>query len=59
MMRHKFIFFSDRKKLADLYEKWRVENNAADVPFNVINFLTINNLIDIDAALDLLEKAKQ
>lgn len=33
------IHFSERLRLADLYDRWRKENKVADVPFSVISFI--------------------
>ncbi len=52
------LFFSHRKKLAELYDKWRKANNVLDCPFSVITFLVIEGLIDGEKALVLIKESK-
>ena len=53
----KMIFFSDRKSLAEEYEKWLKRNKGiVDSPFNVINFLQSKELLDEDKVKDYLKK---
>lgn len=49
------LFFSARKQLERLYDKWREECGAKDCPFNVISFLVIEELIDEEAARQFIE----
>ena len=44
------LFFSERKSLEEFYKQWITENNVADTPFNVITFLVIKDLINIEKA---------
>lgn len=50
------LFFGNRKKLADLYDKWRLDNSVLDCPFSVITFLVIHGLIDAEKALALIKE---
>lgn len=42
------MLFSERKLIEKIYKQWITENNIADTPFNVITFLDIKDLIDIE-----------
>lgn len=44
------LFFSARKQLERLYDRWREERGTKDCPFNVISFLTGEGLINEEAA---------
>lgn len=51
------LWFSDRKKLDDLYKKWLLENvGVADDSFNVITFLALKGLINIEKAEQYLNQ---
>jgi hypothetical protein len=51
------IFFSDRKKIADAYEKWLKENpEVKDCPFNVISFMAMEGLVKDRTETDFYEK---
>lgn len=40
------IYFSQRKKLGDLYTQWRIENHVLDCPSSVVGFLVGEGLMD-------------
>ena len=40
------IYFSQRKKLGDLYTQWRIENCVLDCPSSVVGFLVGEGLMD-------------
>lgn len=42
------IWLSQRKKLEEKYLKWIKENNAKDCVFNVIAFLVVKDLLDVE-----------
>lgn len=46
--------FSQRRKLADRYERWMLNATAVDVPFSVITFLSSTGLINVERARMLL-----
>lgn len=46
--------FSQRKKLAERYERWMLNATAVDVPFSVITFLSSTGLINVERARMLL-----
>lgn len=48
------LVFSQRKKLADRYDRWANNATVADVPFSVITFLSSMNLINVERAHMLL-----
>ena len=48
------LVFSQRKKLADRYERWANNAKAVDVPFSVITFLSSTGLINVERARMLL-----
>lgn len=50
------LYFSEREKLADLYYKWRKENNILDCAASVITFLVSNKLVNCDLARELIHK---
>ena len=52
------LYFSEREKLADLYHKWRKENNILDCAASVITFLVSNKLVNCDLARELIHKEK-
>jgi hypothetical protein len=50
------LFFSKRKKLAELYKEWAKKNNIKDCPESVIGFLCMNRLIEEEEALAFINK---
>ncbi len=50
------LLFSKRMAIAKAFDRWCEENNAARSPVNVVSFLHINQLIDVDAACKKIEK---
>ena len=52
------IFYSDRKALANMFEKWAKENNACICSENVIAFLQICKILNEDKVKEVLENGK-
>lgn len=50
------LFFSERKSLEKFYNEWITENNIANTPFNVITFLVIKDLINIEKAEEYIKE---
>lgn len=54
------LLFTRRKKLEEAYRKWLSENpQVKDCAFSCISFLELNNLINIDRALEFIEKMEE
>lgn len=53
------FFFKDRKRLADLFEKWCDEENATYSILNVIAFLQIHELLNVEKCEDFLSREKE
>lgn len=54
------LLFTRRKKLEEAYRKWLSENpQAKDCAFSCISFLKLNNLINVDRALEFIEKMEE
>lgn len=49
------FYFSQRLKLARLFEKWCLNNNLLNCPQNVVAFLDGNNLINEEKCLEFLK----
>ena len=54
-MKIKMLFFNDRKKLSEEYMKWVEQEKVANCPFNVISFLEIKDLLNIEKVVKFLE----
>lgn len=53
------LFYSKRHKLAKLFTKWCKENNADDKDItNVITWLNLNDLLDVEKVIKFLEKSE-
>lgn len=50
------IWFSKRKKLADMFEKWAKENNVLNCPTSVITWLLMNNCLNENKCYELLKE---
>ena len=51
------IFFSDRKKIVDAYEKWLKENpEIKDCSFNLVSFMVGEGLVKDRTKTDFYEK---
>ena len=53
------LFFSIRRKLADRYEEWLNEPRdfkPADIPQTVIDWLTVEGLLNEERVLEFLNK---
>ena len=44
------FWFSEREELENKYYEWIEKESVKDCPFNVISFLQINSLIDVEKA---------
>lgn len=44
------LWFGERKELENKYYEWVEKESVNDCPFNVICFLQINGLIDVEKA---------
>ena len=53
------LVYSKRKQLARLYEKWITEHTIKDCVENMIMFLLVNDLINIEYALKFIEKENE
>lgn len=51
-----FLFFSDRQKLAELYEDWRRANNVNDCPLSLITFLHTEKMLDVETVRKEIER---
>lgn len=52
------LLFSERKKLAAMFEKWADENNAAKSPENVVAYLHLIRVIDVEKAREAIRDRK-
>lgn len=53
------LFFSERIKLAKLFEKWADSKGVEKGPHSMIVYLMMNNLLDEGKALKLIESEAQ
>lgn len=54
------LLFGKRKKLEEAYRKWLLENpQIEDCAFSFISFLELNNLINVEKALEFIEKMEE
>lgn len=49
------LWFSQRKRLEDMYNQWMIENKVKDCPFNVVTFLSGKGLFDEKKVRALLD----
>lgn len=59
MKTENMLWFSQRKKLEEMFVEWALENDAAQTPMNMVGWLTLNNLVDIDAAYNLIKRKER
>lgn len=52
------LWFGERKELENKYLEWLNKSSAEDCPFNVICFLVINGLIDVEKAREFIRGDK-
>lgn len=52
------FLFNKRHNLSKMFDKWAKENNAVNCSLNVITWLDLNDLIDVEKALKFLEENK-
>lgn len=48
------LFFSQRKKLGDLYLEWIEKNGILDCPLSMVSFMQINGLLNENKAREML-----
>ena len=49
------LWFTQRRKLEKLFAAWAQENGVAQTPLSMVGWLMIKDLLDVDAALELIE----
>lgn len=49
------LWYHQRKLLEKLFVEWAEKNHAAQSPFNMVAWLMGKDLLDIDAALELIK----
>lgn len=49
------LIFSERKELGEIFEKWAKDFKAKDCAFNVITFLEMSGLLDVERVKKYLE----
>ena len=54
-----FLIFSQRRRIAALYQIWCKNNGIKDCPESLICFLQVNGMIDTPKTLDYIEKHKE
>lgn len=50
----KMLMFSERRRLAKMFDEWADENNAANRPENVIAYLQTLGVIDVEKAREAM-----
>ena len=50
------LLFSERRKLARIYEHWAKENNVKDCAESVIAFLCAYNLLNVENVLSFIDE---
>jgi hypothetical protein len=58
MLKIKALLFSERVIIENEFLKWAEKNNIATTPKNVIAFLEMNKMIDINKSIKFLEKVE-
>lgn len=58
MLKIKRTLFTQRKIIEKEFLKWAEQNNVANTPNNVIAYLEINKLLDMDRITKFLEKVE-
>lgn len=53
------LFFSERNKLAKMFEEWCKENNYAICSVNCISFLQMKGLLDEKKVKEVLDNGKE
>lgn len=53
------LLFSQRKKLAESYDRWRDGTNIEDCALNVISYLETKGLINVKKAKEQIKNDKQ
>ena len=55
MSTENMLWFSQRKKLEKMFVQWAQENNAAQTPMNMVAWMMLDDLLNVDAALELIK----
>lgn len=50
------LFFSHRRRLAEIFEKWAAEHGTTTTPLSVITYLHIEGLLDTQKAQELIKQ---
>ena len=50
------IFYGDRARIADEFERWAQERGAQSCPLNVVTFLMSRGLLDEERAVEYLKE---
>lgn len=53
-VKSKMLMFSERRRLAKMFDEWADENNAANRPENVIAYLQTIGVIDVEKAREAM-----
>ena len=51
-----FILYSEREKLAKIYNSWVEKNGVWDCPASFVSFLFANELLNVEKALDFIKR---
>lgn len=58
MLKIKRTLFTERKIIEKEFLKWAEQNNVADTPNNVIAYLEMNRLLNMNEIVKFLEKVE-
>lgn len=58
MLKIKKTLFTERKTIEKEFLKWAEQNNIATTPVNVIAYLEMNKLLDMNKITKFLEKVE-
>lgn len=59
MPENQFLVFSQRRRIATLYQIWCKNNGIKDCPESMVCFLQIHGMIDTNKVLDYIESHKE
>ena len=48
------LWFHQRKRLEELFISWALENDVAQTPMNMVAWMLKYNLLNVDAAIELI-----
>ena len=49
------LWYAQRRKLERLFVEWAQENDAAQTPMNMVGWLMLNDLLNVNATLELIK----